>query len=60
MTEAGPSRYDRGAAKMREVYAGDVVDLPEGTMPFYDVMMRSLFAEVWDRDVLDLRSRRCC
>ena len=21
MTEAGPSRYDRGAAKMREVYA---------------------------------------
>ena len=58
MTEAGPSRYDRGAAKMREVYAGDVVDLPEGTMPFYDVMMRSLFAEVWDRDVLDLRSRR--
>lgn len=53
-----PSRYERGAAKLREVYAGDVVDLPEGTMAFNDVMLRSLFAEVWDRDVLDVRSRR--
>ncbi len=50
--------YQRGADKLREVYAGDVVDLPEGTMAFNDVMLRSLFAEVWDRDVLDLRSRR--
>ncbi len=51
-------RYQRGAAKLREVYAGDVVDLPEGSFPFNDVMLRTLFAEVWDRDVLDLRSRR--
>lgn len=50
--------YRRGAAKLREVYAGDVVDLPEGSFPFNDVMLRSLFAEVWDRDVLDMRSRR--
>jgi 4-carboxymuconolactone decarboxylase len=52
------SQYRRGAEKLREVYAGDVVDLPEGTMPFTDVMVRSLFAEVWDRDVLDIGSRR--
>jgi 4-carboxymuconolactone decarboxylase len=53
-----PTAYERGAAKLREVYAGDVVDLPEGTMAFSDVMMRSLFAEVWDRDVLSIRDRR--
>jgi len=53
-----PTAYERGLAKMKEVYAGEVVSMPEGTMPFYDVMMRSLFAEVWDRDVLDIRSRR--
>lgn len=50
--------FERGRAKMREVYAGDVVDLPEGTIPFNDVMLSTLFAEVWTRDVLDLRSRR--
>jgi 4-carboxymuconolactone decarboxylase len=53
-----PTRFEQGAAKLREVYAGDVVDLPEGTMAFNDVMVRTLFAEVWDRDVLDVRSRR--
>jgi 4-carboxymuconolactone decarboxylase len=52
------SAFERGAAMLRRVYAGDVVDVPEGTMPFNDVMLRSLFAEVWDRDVLDIRSRR--
>jgi 4-carboxymuconolactone decarboxylase len=51
-------RFQQGAAKLREVYAGDIVDLPEGTMAFNDVMVRTLFAEVWARDVLDLRSRR--
>jgi len=51
-------RYQRGAKKLREVYAGDVVDLPEGSFPFNDVMLRSLFAEVWDRELLDVRSRR--
>ncbi len=55
---AQPSAYERGAAKIAEVYAGDVAALPEGTMPFYDVMMRTLFAEVWDRDVLSIRDRR--
>ena len=51
-------RFERGAAKLREVYAGDVVDLPEGSFPFNDVMVRTLFAEVWDRELLDVRSRR--
>ena len=58
MSEQEPSAYERGMAKITEVYAGDVVAMPEGTMPFYDVMMRSLFAEVWDRDVLPIRDRR--
>lgn len=56
--EHGSALYERGRAKMREVYAGDVVDLPEGTMAFNDVMQRTLFSQVWDRDVLDVRSRR--
>jgi len=43
---------------LRRVYAGDVVDIPEGQFPFNDVMLRSLFGEVWDRGVLDIRSRR--
>ncbi len=58
MSETDPSAYERGAAKLREVYAGDVVDLPEGTMAFNDVMMKSLFAEVWDREELPIRDRR--
>lgn len=59
MGEDGRSQYQIGADMMRKVYAGDVVDLPEGTMAFNDVMQRSLFAEVWTREEqLDVRSRR--
>ena len=44
---------------MAEIYAGDVVALPEGTMAFTDVMVKTLFAEVWgDRGVLSVRDRR--
>jgi len=53
-----PDRYQQGVDMIREVYAGDIVEMPEGTMAFNDVMMRSLFAEVWDRDVLSIDSRR--
>jgi 4-carboxymuconolactone decarboxylase len=56
MTEE--TSYERGQRKIDEVYAGQVVNMPEGTMAFYDVMMKSLFAEVWDRDVLSIRDRR--
>ena len=52
------SRYARGAAKMAEVYAGTAALPPEGAMAFTDVMIRSLFAEVWTREVLSIRDRR--
>jgi 4-carboxymuconolactone decarboxylase len=52
------STYDRGVEKVLEVYAGEVPALPEGTMAFNDVMMRSLFGEVWAREQLDIRDRR--
>jgi 4-carboxymuconolactone decarboxylase len=55
---ADSERFQRGQKKLREVYAGDVVDLPEGSFPFNDVMTTSLFADVWDRELLDVRSRR--
>ena len=50
--------YERGVAMVTEIYQGEVPALPEGTIAFNDVMMRSLFAEVWDRDVLSIRDRR--
>lgn len=56
--EAATRSYERGMEKMAEVYAGDVTALPEGTLAFNDVMMRTLFAEVWDRDILSVRDRR--
>ncbi len=55
---AADDTYERGVAMVTEVYQGEVPALPEGTMAFNDVMMRSLFAEVWDRDVLSIRDRR--
>lgn len=60
MSESADPRtaYERGVDKITEVYAGEVAAMPEGTMPFFDVMMRSLFAEVWDRDILSIRDRR--
>jgi len=58
MSDSEPTRYERGVAKIREVYAGDVIDLPQGTLAFNDVMMETLFAGVWDRDVLPIRDRR--
>ena len=50
--------YEKGARNLNEVYAGDVSAMPEGTMPFLDVMMRTLLGEVWERDVLSIRDRR--
>ena len=52
------SARERGLAKMREVYGDEVREIPEGVSAFNDVMLRSLFAEVWDRDVLSFRDRR--
>jgi 4-carboxymuconolactone decarboxylase len=55
---AEDDRYQRGAEMIKKVYAGDVAVPPEGTMPFMDLMLKSLFAEVWTRDVLSIRDRR--
>ena len=51
-------RWERGAAKIKEVYAGDVITPPKGAMAFSDLMLEQLFAEVWTRDVLSMRDRR--
>ncbi len=58
MTDDSPTPYDRGLEVLRDVYAGDVVTLPEGTMAFNDVMVQTLFDQVWRRGVLDVRTRR--
>ncbi|HEU4428162.1 MAG TPA: carboxymuconolactone decarboxylase family protein [Myxococcota bacterium] len=54
-----PTRRERGVAMMKKVYAGDVVTPPAGVMPFSDLMLEQLFAEVWTReDKLSVRDRR--
>lgn len=55
---ADPERWKRGAETIKKVYAGDVVVPPEGANAFADIMLETLFAEVWTRDVLSLRDRR--
>jgi 4-carboxymuconolactone decarboxylase len=53
------TRRERGVAMMKKVYAGDVVTPPAGVMPFSDLMLEQLFAEVWSREhVLSIRDRR--
>ena len=53
------TRRERGVAMMKKVYAGDVVTPPAGVMPFSDLMLEQLFAEVWTReDKLTVRDRR--
>ena len=51
-------RWERGAEKIKEVYAGAVVTAPKGAMAFSDIMLETLFAEVWTRDVLAMREKR--
>jgi 4-carboxymuconolactone decarboxylase len=54
-----PNRRERGVAMMKRVYAGDVVTPPAGVMPFSDLMLEQLFAEVWTREhILSVRDRR--
>ena len=54
---AEQSRRQRGEEKLKDVYAGDVVTGPEG-YPFTDIMLETLFAEIWTRDILSMRDRR--
>jgi 4-carboxymuconolactone decarboxylase len=51
-------RYERGKEMIKKVYAGDVAVPPKGALAFTDLMIESLFAEVWTRDVLSIRDRR--
>lgn len=50
-------RRAAGEAKIKEVYAGDVVVPPEG-YAFSDIMLKQLFAEIWTRDILSMRDKR--
>lgn len=54
---ADAKRYEKGLEILSKVYAGDVVTPPRGTA-FTDIMLETLFAEVWTRDVLSMRDRR--
>ncbi len=55
---ADDDRFQRGAEMLKEVYAGDVAVPPKGAMAFSDLMLESLFAEVWTREELSIRDRR--
>jgi 4-carboxymuconolactone decarboxylase len=55
---ADDDRYQRGVEMIKKVYAGDVAVPPKGAMAFTDLMLESLFAEVWTRDELSMRDRR--
>lgn len=50
-------RRKQGEEKIKDVYAGDVVVPPEG-YAFTDIMLETLFAEVWTRDILSMRDKR--
>ena len=55
---ADDDRFERGAEMIKKVYAGDVTVPPKGAMAFTDLMLESLFAEVWTREELSMRDRR--
>ena len=44
---AEQDRWEKGLAKFKEVYCGDVVALPRGASDFFDLMIENLFGEVW-------------
>ena len=54
----GSARRQAGIEKIKEVYAGDVPVPDAGSSAFVDIMLETLFAEVWTRDVLSMRDRR--
>jgi 4-carboxymuconolactone decarboxylase len=55
---ADSERRKRGVEMIKKVYAGDVVTPPQGAMPFADVMLEQLFAEIWTREALSIKERR--
>jgi 4-carboxymuconolactone decarboxylase len=56
--EVDQEKWERGAAKLEDVYQGIVPVVPAGFMDFADIMTEDLFGAVWTRDALDVRDRR--
>lgn len=56
--ETAAKLWELGADTMRAVYNERVPVMPEGSIPFNDVMLRSLFSQVWTRPGLEMRDRR--
>jgi 4-carboxymuconolactone decarboxylase len=54
---ASKTRRERGEEAIKDVYAGDVVVGKEG-YAFSDIMLETLFAEIWTRDTLSMRDKR--
>ncbi len=50
-------RRKKGEETIEKVYAGDVIVPPEG-YAFTDIMLETLFAEVWTRETLSMRDKR--
>jgi len=51
-------RYQKGAAKYREVYGPDLPLPDHGSSDFFDLMIGQLFGEVWTGVALDVPTRR--
>lgn len=51
-------RFEKGAAKMKKVYAGMVNAGEHEAERFMDLMVPSIFGELWDEDILSIAQRR--
>ncbi len=51
------TKRQRGEEKIKDVYAGDVITPPEGHA-FTDIMLETLFADIWTRETLSMRDKR--
>lgn len=51
-------RFRRGAEQMRKIYAGMVDPGEHGEDRFMDLMVPSLFGELWDESILSIERRR--
>jgi 4-carboxymuconolactone decarboxylase len=56
--DVSDERWERGAAKMQEVYGSVVPVVPKGLMDFADIMVADCFGDVWTREGLDVGQRR--
>jgi 4-carboxymuconolactone decarboxylase len=51
-------RFDKGAETMKKVYAGMVQSGEHGTDRFMDLMVPSIFGELWNEGLLSIPQRR--